>query len=176
MAETRRPLLLGEWACLGVLYAGPSHGFAIAGELKPDGELGRIWSMSRALTYRALEQLSAAGLIHTVGQEPGIAGGNRTVLAITRSGQNRFRHWVTTPVEHLRDLRSELLLKIVLAKRCGIDIAEMLEQQRHRVAAAAAAFDHNTGDVVDLWRTEFAYGALAFLDRVIDGMDDPTVS
>ncbi len=177
MARSRSdPLLLGEWACLGVLYAGPSHGFAIAGELKPDGELGRIWSMSRALTYRALDQLSAAGLIHSVGEEPGIAGGNRTVLAITRSGRSRFRDWVTTPVEHLRDLRSELLLKIVLAERCSIDIAEMLEQQRHRVAAAAAAFDHNTGDVVDLWRTEFAYGALAFLDRVIDGADDPTVS
>jgi len=165
-------LLLGEWACLGVLYTGPSHGFAIAGELKPDSELGRIWSMSRALTYRALDQLSDAGLIRAVGEEPGIAGGNRTVLAITRSGRSRFRDWVTSPVEHLRDLRSELLLKIVLAERCGIDIAEMLEHQRARVTAAAAMSDRSDGDVVDLWRAEFAHGALAFLDRLAD----PTVS
>ncbi|MCU1503128.1 MAG: hypothetical protein JWM12_2482, partial [Ilumatobacteraceae bacterium] len=102
-------LLLGEWACLGILYARPSHGFAIAARLKPGGDIGRVWSMSRPLTYRSLEQLTARGFVHAVGEEPGIAGGNRTILAATRAGRANFRKWLANPVAHMRDLRSELL-------------------------------------------------------------------
>ena len=75
---TEQQLLLGEWACLGVLYPTPTHGFAIAARLKPGGDVGRVWSLSRALTYRSLEQLAVRGFIQAVGEEPGIAGGNRT--------------------------------------------------------------------------------------------------
>ena len=56
-------LLLGEWACLGVLYAGPAHGFAVAARLKPAGDVGRVWSLSRPLTYRSLDQLAGRGYV-----------------------------------------------------------------------------------------------------------------
>lgn len=115
-------LLLGEWACLGILYRQPSQGFAIATRLRPTSDVGRIWSLSRPLTYRSLEQLVARELIEPIGEEPGIAGGNRTVFRATRRGRAQFRRWCHTPVEHVRDLRSELLLKIVLAAESGIDI------------------------------------------------------
>ena len=101
-------LLLGEWACLGILYAAPTHGFAIAARLKPDGDVGRVWSLSRALTYRSLAQLFERGYALEVGEEPGIAGGNRTILAATRTGRAQVRKWLNAPVSHLRDLRSEL--------------------------------------------------------------------
>jgi DNA-binding PadR family transcriptional regulator len=65
-----------------------------------------------------------------VAEEPGDAGPNRTILAPTRTGRARFRTWLHTPVEHLRDLRSELLLKLVFAERYDIDIADMLDRQR----------------------------------------------
>src|SRR6187549_471251 len=102
-----QPLLLGEWACLGILYPAPTHGFAIAARLKPTGDVGRVWSLSRPLTYRSLEQLVARGYVHVVGSERGIAGGNRTILAATRIGRAQLRKWLHTPVSHLRDLRSE---------------------------------------------------------------------
>ena len=44
------------------LPSAPTHGFAIAAQLKPSGDLGRVWSLSRALTYRSLEQLANRGL------------------------------------------------------------------------------------------------------------------
>jgi DNA-binding PadR family transcriptional regulator len=174
VARTRDDqLLLGEWACLGVLYPAPTHGFAIAGRLKPEGDIGRVWSMSRALTYRALEQLVERGLAHVVGEEPGIAGGNRTILAATRSGRAKLRQWLQTPVVHLRDVRSELLLKIVLAEHCGIDIEAMLAHQRERVAAQVETFDRRDdrnvqgrGDVVMMWRRESARSVLHFLDAL----------
>ncbi|MGZ6983113.1 MAG: PadR family transcriptional regulator, partial [Ilumatobacteraceae bacterium] len=126
-------LLLGEWACLGILYTGPTHGFAIAARLKPTGDVGRVWSLSRPLTYRSLDQLATRGYIQAIGEEPGIAGGNRTILAATRTGRAQLRKWLSTPVVHLRDLRSELLLKLVIADLCDIDVAAMLERQRGRI-------------------------------------------
>jgi DNA-binding PadR family transcriptional regulator len=168
---TEQQLLLGEWACLGILYQGPTHGFAIAARLKPSGDIGRVWSLSRALTYRSLDQLTSRGYVHPVGEEPGIAGGNRTILAATRSGRAHLRKWLITPVTHLRDLRSELLLKLIIAEMCGIDIDEMLDQQHAHIEAMAEAItaqiDPDTPlDVVDLWRQESSAAALRFLRRL----------
>lgn len=163
----RRELLLGEWACLGVLYEGRTHGFAVASMLRPGGELGRVWSLSRALTYRSLAQLADRDLVRSVGEEPGIAGGNRTVLEATRTGRAELRRWLGAPVEHLRDLRSELLLKLVIAERCDIDLTPMLAHQRRIVAGLAAAMTVETqGDVVALWRHESSEAALRFLDQL----------
>ena len=171
MNRSDEHLLLGEWACLGILYTGHSHGFALAARLKPSGDVGRVWSLSRPLTYRSIEQLSARGLVEAVGEEPGIAGGNRTILAATRTGRAQLRTWLHTPVVHLRDLRSELLLKLVIADLCAIDITAMLQQQRDRIAAMAAVLAAQTGsgndlDVVALWRSEASHAALRFLDRL----------
>ena len=163
-------LLLGEWACLGILYPAPTHGFAVAARLKPNGDVGRVWSLSRALTYRSLEQLTLRGYIQPVGEEPGIAGGNRTILAATRAGRAQLRKWLAAPVVHLRDLRSELLLKMIIADICDIDITPMLEAQHEHITTMAAAIsaqvNDEPSDVVALWRSESSKAALRFLDRL----------
>ena len=167
---TEQQLLLGEWACLGILYPAPTHGFAIAARLKPGGDVGRVWSLSRALTYRSLEQLAVRGYIQPVGEEPGIAGGNRTILAATRTGRAQLRKWLATPVMHLRDLRSELLLKLIVAEICEIDITRMLELQHTHISEMTDAISEQIaeqpGDVVALWRSESSNAALRFLDRL----------
>ena len=162
-------LLLGEWACLGILYQGPTHGFAVAARLKPGGDVGRVWSLSRPLTYRSLDQLVARELVHAVGEERGIAGGNRTILASTRRGRARFRRWLATPVSHLRDLRSELLLKLVLAEQCGIDVAAMLEAQRDVIDSINDGLAEGPDDVVTMWRRESSEAARRFVDAVRTG-------
>lgn len=163
-------LLLGEWACLGILYPAPAHGFAIAARLKPGGDIGRVWSLTRPLTYRALDQLAGRGYVEAIGEERGIAGGTRTILAATRSGRTQLRKWLNTPVVHLRDLRSELLLKLVLAAECGVEVATMLEAQQARVAELSATLDAaataNPGDAVAIWRSESAHAALRVLERL----------
>ena len=172
MARTpAQQLLLGEWACLGILYPEPMHGFAIAARLKPTGDIGRVWSLSRALTYRSLDQLTTRGYIHALGEEPGIAGGNRTILAATRAGRAQLRRWLDTPVAHLRDLRSELLLKLIIADVCGISVDDMLDRQHAHIAELAEAMvgegdPHAPIDVVDLWREESSQAALRFLSRL----------
>ena len=172
-----QPLLMGEWACLGILATGRAHGFAVAARLKPTGDVGRVWSMSRPLTYRALDQLAAQGLIRPVGEEPGIAGGNRTVLAITPRGRARLDRWLASPVHHLRDLRSELLLKLVLTELRGKNPTPLLGRQHDVVTHLAATFDDQVAvapatDVVLLWRAESARAAVNFIDTLLDTLLD----
>ncbi|CAN0072131.1 unnamed protein product, partial [Phaeothamnion confervicola] len=101
------------------------------------------------------------------GEEPGIAGGNRTILAATRAGRAQLRTWLQTPVTHLRDVRSELLLKLVIAELCEIDVSKMLVKQRTQIERIAAGWaEHEPNDIVALWRIESSQAALRFLDRL----------
>ena len=170
MARVRTEgLLVGEWACLGLLAEGPSHGFAVAKRLAPEGDVGRVWSLSRPLTYRAIGILSAGGFIEAVGEEPGTAGGPRTIYAVTRSGRRSLRQWLARPVAHLRDVRSELLLKLVLCQLAGVDAAPLLGAQRAVFApmaeTLAAEARRRPHDPVTLWRAESSRSVVRFLDR-----------
>ena len=163
-------LLLGEWACLGVLATGPSHGFAIASRLRPDADLGRIWSLSRPLTYRAIDQLLRHGHAEPIGEERGIAGGTRTVLAITESGRTALREWLHRPVLHLRDLRSELLLKLALSADLAVESSGLIDAQRRVVddirRSLLTRLRQRPDDIVNRWRLESAEAALRFLDSL----------
>jgi len=168
--------LLGEWACLGVLYDESAHGWALARELRSDGPIGRVWSLSRPLTYRSIDRLSTRGWIEPVAEEASDRGPTRTIMAATRSGRARFRSWLRTPVTHLRDLRSELLLKLVFAERLGIDVSAMLDEQRSVVddLAGALATSLDAGpDVVTLWRAESAVAAQRFLEQMVSDTSCP---
>ena len=75
------------------------------------------------------------------------------------------------PVAHLRDLRSELLLKLIIADICGIGIAPMLDRQHAHIEQLAESIagqvdDGAPIDVVDLWRNESSQAALRFLTRL----------
>ena len=164
MSAKLRDPTLGEWACLGLLVGEPAHGWSIVKRLRPDGDTGRVWSLSRALTYRALEQLSARGWIEPVGEEPGEVGPSRTVLDATQHGRDAFGAWIVTPVLHVRDLRSELLLKLVFAERTGVDVADMLDEQRSIIDRHAAVLDDaDSHDVVTRWRIEAIAAARRFV-------------
>lgn len=162
-------LLIGEWACLGIICETPIHGFGVAARLKPTGDIGRIWTMSRALTYRSIEQLALRSLVEEVHKEPGVAGGTRTIYRATPLGRNALRGWLGTPVDHLRDFRSELLLKIELTRLLELDPTALLELQRKVVHQSLEHFPceaDTSGDVVSIWRNEVAAAALRFLDQL----------
>ncbi len=174
MVRLRQPgLLLGEWACLAALAQGRLHGFAVAKRLAPDGDLGRVWSMSRPLTYRAIATLTDMGLVRASGEEAGHGGPTRTVVALTPKGRKALRIWLTLPVSHPRDVRSELLLKIVVCDLMGLDrdqlVSAQLTQFEVHLANRSADLAEHPGDPVRLWRVEFAQAAIAFLDALRGG-------
>lgn len=159
------PPSLNEWAVLGVLAGGPRHGYDIAAELRPGTPIGDVWRLSRQLVYRALERLTDRGLAEPRGSEPGDAGPNRVVYRATRRGRAALRRWLDTPVDHLRDVRSALLLKLLLIDRLGLDRSGLVAAQRLAFAPAFARHrpPAGTDDVVGLWRHHSAVAVADFL-------------
>lgn len=94
---------------LGLLVASPSHGFAIAKELTAGGRWGRIWTVPRPVVYRALNTLEGSGLISVDRAEESRLGPRRAVYQATTSGKSEFSAWLSKPVVHYRDARSQLL-------------------------------------------------------------------
>jgi PadR family transcriptional regulator AphA len=169
--ERRQSLSLNEWAVLGVLVDRPRHGYDVAAELKRSAPIGDAWRLTRPLVYRALERLEALGLVEPRRTEPGEAGPPRTVFGPTRRGRAALKAWLHTPVEHLRDVRSALLLKLVLLDRLGLERRRLIDAQRAAFMPLIERLDDEppTDKVTALWRHHSAAAAAAFLDALDDG-------
>ena len=162
-------LLPAEWAALGVVASGPTHGYDVARALGEDGVLGHVWTVPRPLVYRALQQLEHAGLVEAVGEEASARGPRRTTLRVTRRGRARLKRWLGEPVERPRDVRSMLMLKLALLHERGDDLRPLLAAQREvmdrRVRElraerrASGGFDRT----LLAWRLEYALGVVRFL-------------
>lgn len=165
---------LPEWTVLGALREEPRHGFAIAALTAPDGELGRVWQIPRPVIYRALGRLTDAGLV-TPGAEESGPGPRRTPYRITAAGRADVDRWLTEPVEHVRDVRSHLLMKLALLERRGLDRTPLLHGQRavlEPVVAALAAEraprpDAGFAPVLTAWRHAAAAAVLEFVDGLL---------
>lgn len=166
-------LSLGEWACLALVSAGATHGWALVRELSSDGSLGTVWSLSRQLTYRAVEQLATKGLVKRAGHEPG-RGAGKVILAITPSGRRAVARWLDTPVDHVRDVRTEGLLKLTLRSRLGLDNAVFLRAQQDALAPVIDRLlgpDHATDDLADILRRETARATQRFLASALAAVE-----
>ena len=171
MGRSQQPSLsLAEWLVLCLVSEGTTHGFAVAALAGPDGEVGRVWRLPRPVVYRALGRLRDAGLITESGVERSTYGPARTLVEATPDGATAAGRWLTRPVAHVRDVRSELLVKLALLDRAGMDPADLLAAQRHTldpiVAALRDARDqaHGFDRTLAAWRYETAVATVAFLD------------
>lgn len=165
-------LSLAEWVVLTVIGERPTHGFTVSVLTEHEGELGRIWHIPRPAIYRALGRVEAAALITPDTVEPG-RGPQRTIYSITPAGREAVDSWLGTPVRHVRDVRSHLLMKLALLDRAGHDPADLLTRQRAVlepiVAAIRAESVEGKGFDVTLlaWRRASADAALSFIDDVL---------
>lgn len=168
-----KSLALNDWAVLGVLAEHEQHGFAVARELGAKGTLGRTWTVARPLVYRAIDHLLSLELIEPVRTEEGDHGPRRTVMRPTRAGRARLRRWLHEPVAHIRDVRSELLVKMTLLERRGVSVAPLAERQlevfRPALDGLAAAAEHAAGPerLTALWRVESSRSVARFLGELV---------
>jgi DNA-binding PadR family transcriptional regulator len=162
---------LPEWLVLTILSQQPAHGFAVAQLTASGGRLGRVWQIPKAVVYRAIGRLLDARLIVSEFTEPG-QGPQRTVYTATEHGQAAAGRWLHQPVEHVREIRSELLLKLALLDRAGEDPGPLLQAQRAVLEPLVAALESRraSSDGFDAtllaWRRANAVAALDFLDAV----------
>lgn len=166
-------LPLNEWAVLAAVAEGETHGFALAREFAPDGEIGRIWTLPRPLVYRAIGLLKEKGLVAEQGWAPGASAPRRRLVAVTSAGRSEVSRWLYQPVAHVRDARSELLLKLLFLDRLGQDAAPLLVAQRKflepRLANLRARFAASTGfdRTVARWRLYSSELVVRFLDDLL---------
>jgi len=151
---------LNDWVVLALVAEEERHGFAIARELTPDSQLGRVWTVPRPLVYRSIERLAEARWIESVREERGDQGPRRTVMRATPIGRRRLRAWLGRPVAHPRDVRAELLLKVMLLERAGRDPRPLVQAQLDAFAdvfagiTAQARRAAGPDRVVASWRLE----------------------
>jgi DNA-binding MarR family transcriptional regulator len=170
-------LSLAEGVCLCLVVNPPSehpaHGWQLVRELSPNGPLGRIWSLSRPLTYRSLDSLEANGLIHRDRSDP---NSRRHALTPTAAGHGAAERWLDEPVDHIRDLRTGFLIKYELRRRTGHELAGFAERQATQLAGAFTALDEpgaNADDIVSLWRRHNALAAQRVLAVLADRTEYP---
>jgi molybdopterin-binding protein len=165
-------LSFAEQVCLSLIVHGVSHGWALGTELAPGGDIGRVWTLSRPLTYRAIDGLVDKDLVARRGQTPG-QGPDRLVLGPTSRGRRVARHWLDAPIRHLRDVRTELLVKVLLRRRAGLDTDAFLAAQRDQFEATIDALTSSSADddLVAVWRRESARAVRRFLDQALQRAD-----
>jgi tRNA-Thr(GGU) m(6)t(6)A37 methyltransferase TsaA len=174
---SRRPRTepsLPEWAALGLLCEAPTHGWAIARALDPSGSVGGVYSCTRPLVYRALGQLREAALAEVKGTSASDAGPARTTLGATRRGRSAFVRWRGSVVAHVRDLRSELMLKLLFCDRAGLDPGPLLRRQATVLAHTERALERQLASTsgfartLALWRLSASRGAISFVEALLD--------
>jgi PadR family transcriptional regulator AphA len=164
-------LSLTDWVVLGVIAEAPTHGFAVARELAPEGALGQVWTVPRPLVYRAISSLAEKELVEECGTSEGERGPVRTMVRVTRRGRTALNRWLDQSVIHLRDVRTVFLCKLALLERSGRSPAALIRNQRAELQPIFAAIERAPkGDGFDLtlqqWRREQARAIKRFLDTL----------
>jgi len=166
-------LSLAEWLVLCLLAEEPSHCFALAALLAPDGGVGMVWHVQKAEVYRAAQRLERLGLIMAEGRQVTSQGPPRIGLRATPEGCRAAQGWLRQPVAHARDVRSELMLKLALLSRAGADPGDLLRAQRRQLIPVASelAGQMRTASGFDQalmrWRHESVCGTLRFLETLL---------
>ncbi len=121
-----------EFALLGLLAEGPSHGYDLHQRLGMD--LGHVWHLSQSQAYAILKRLEARGDVrsHTVEQEKLPA---RQKLQLTAQGRRRFQEWLDgTAASNARSIRLEFLTRLYFVqKRQPEKTADIYTAQRDQV-------------------------------------------
>lgn len=172
MATPHVELSIADWVVLGLVAEGPTHGWPIVRALRADGAIGRVWTVPRPVVYRSLTTLTERGYIEECGEASTSRGPQRTIVRATRRGRAALRRWLETPVEHVRDVRTELLVKLALFARSEQTPRRLLERQiEHLAPVIGAVSTRPTGEGFDLvlarWRREQAIAVDRFLRSLL---------
>ena len=143
---------------LALLHLAPSHGYQLRGDLEL--AVGSLWSVNVGQVYSTLQRLERDDLVEAAG-EPDEDG--RVPYSLTGRGREEATTWLATPEPRTDDVRDELVLKVLLARRTGLlPAVAVVDAQREATMRALQGFTQrrNALDPADLER-------LLALDRLV---------
>ena len=170
-----RRLSLTEGLVLCLVSEGSTYGLILARLLGPDGTLGQIWSVPKGVVYYTLQQLELLGLIRMTPEQRTGSGRSRSFCEITPAGRAAADAWLRLPVDHVRDVRSELMVKLALNDRRGTDSLPLVQAQLAQFAPLATALDDRLPGAdgfehtLVLWRREAMTATMQFLTALETG-------
>jgi DNA-binding PadR family transcriptional regulator len=122
-----------EFALLGFLIAGPSHGYDVYQRFM--AELGHVWHLSQSQAYAILKRLETRGdiSVKVVEQEKLPA---RQLLRITAQGRRRFDEWMGDVSMNSRSIRLEFLTRLYFARIYKPEKAALIHQAQSEAVTA----------------------------------------
>ncbi len=172
-------LSLAEWLVLCLVCEKPTYGSALVRLLSPEGSLGPIWCVPKAVVYRSLAHLAEIRLVRCTGEQSSSRGPARSLYKATPAGRKATRVWLGRPVAHGREVRSELLVKLALLDRSGAELDGLLQAQLDELAPTEAALKQRlrstTGieNTVTLWRHQCISATIEFLRSLTPSSSPP---
>jgi DNA-binding PadR family transcriptional regulator len=135
-------------ALLGLLEAGPRHGYELKREY--DERFGQDRPLAYGQVYSTLARLLRDGLVEVDGVEPG-SGPERKRYAITSAGVTDVGRWLVAAEKPQPYLQSTLYAKVVLALLTGRSATEVLDVQRSEHLGAMRELTQRklAGDLAD---------------------------
>ncbi len=162
----RQDAQLAKNVVLALIVEQSRHGWALHEELSSTGDIGRAWRLSRQLVYRAIDTLEDEGLVRRATPKDG-RGADKVIISATTRGKSHVSAWLDEPVAHLRDVRTELVVKVMLRQRAGLPMGSFIARQRRQFETLFTAIDRISADnPVDAWRRESASAVKRYLARL----------
>jgi DNA-binding PadR family transcriptional regulator len=118
VVPSRPELTPVQYAILGLLHGQPAHGYELQRSFSTDGDLADVAQIEQPTLYAALKDLAARKLIEGTEAREG-SRPPRTVYALTSEGERLLTTWLRAPVQRLRQVRLDFLLKVYFARRRG---------------------------------------------------------
>lgn len=112
---------------LGVLAAGPAHGYDLKRE--HDARFPGAKELAYGQVYAALQRVERDGLVE-IAETVQESGPERTVYALTAAGRTELERWLAEAERAGPYPADELVRKTVTALRLGVDARGYLERQR----------------------------------------------
>ena len=159
-------ITLIEATCLALISQGSTHGYDIAKRFHPDGDIGEIFTQTNPVVYRALKSLEAAHLVKST-DALGVRKQLKFALSMTEEGGRVLNSWLNAPALHIRDLRTEFLVKLHLRGLAGMKQPKFIALQRDALGDVLSQLLANPArNAVAMWRREQARAVARFLDEL----------
>lgn len=152
--QPERPAV--DYAVLGLLQQGPSHGYDLTRQFSPSEELGQVCHLEMSMLYAILKKLEREGLISGQ-EEPVSEHKSRRLVQLTDRGRAEFEEWLSQPVSHTREIRLDFMVKLYFARQSNKTLALSLldEQLKYNQNWLANLESHATNNQFESWVQNF---------------------
>ena len=129
MVRRVSPLGPADYAIMGLLRERARHGYELAEAFHLGGDLAVVCGMPRNVLYAQVHRLErfqfVSGTLEQVGEIR-----QRMILRLTPAGETGFLEWLDQPVDRMREVRQDFLLKLYFSRRSVThDTASLLDRQ-----------------------------------------------